>query len=135
MSGEYMVQAVRFALLVLCVACLLPAEALAQGETTSAVVGQVRDTTNAVVPGAIVTITNPDTGLRRSAKTDDLGRFNFPQLKPDTYSVKVDAPGFETRQNNKVVSGLGQKQALYGTLNFARSSGTVEGSSEAPLIN
>ncbi len=135
MSGEYTVRVVRFALLVLCVACLLPAEALAQGETTSAIVGQVRDTTNAVVPGAIVTITNPDTGLRRSAKTDNLGRFNFPQLKPGTYSVKVEAPGFEPRQNNNVVSGLGQKQTVDFTLGVARSNETVEVSSEAPLIN
>ena len=40
-----------FCILVLTVVCLLPAKALAQGETTSAIVGQVRDTTNAVVPG------------------------------------------------------------------------------------
>jgi hypothetical protein len=135
MSGEYMVRVVRFALLVLCVACLLPAEAMAQGETTSAIVGQVRDTTNAVVPGAIVTITNPDTGLRRSAKTDDLGRFNFPQLKPGTYSVKVEALGFEPRQNNNVVSGLGQKQTVDFTLGVAQSRETVEVSSEAPILN
>jgi hypothetical protein len=130
-----MVRVLRFALLVLCVACLLPAEALAQGETTSAIVGQVRDTTNAVVPGAIVTITNPDTGLRRSAKTDDLGRFNFPQLKPGTYSVKVEALGFEPRQSNNVVSGLGQKQTVDFTLGVAQSRETVEVSSEAPILN
>jgi hypothetical protein len=135
MSGEYMVRVVRFALLVLCVACLLPAEALAQGETTSAIVGQVRDTTNAVVPGAMVTITAPDTGLRRSVKTDDTGRFNFPQLKPGTYSVKVEASGFAPQQNNNVVSGLGQKQTVDFTLGVARSRETVEVSSEAPIIN
>ncbi len=130
-----MARVVRFALLVWSVACLLPAEALAQGETTSAIVGQVRDTTNAVVPGATVTIANPEIGLRRSAKTDDAGRFNFPQLKPGTYSVKVEAKGFEPRQNGNVVSGLGQKQTLDFTLKVARSSETVEVSSEAPLIN
>ncbi len=48
----------HFGCLVLTVACLLPVRALAQGETTSAIVGQVRDATNAVVPGATVTITN-----------------------------------------------------------------------------
>ena len=126
---------VRFVLPVLSVACLLPAKALAQGETTSAIVGQVRDTTNAVVPGATVTIANSETGVRRSAKTDDAGRFNFPQLRPGTYSVKVEAPGFEPRHNNNVVSGLGQKQTVDFTLSVARSRETVEVSSEAPLIN
>ena len=125
----------RFALLVLTVACLLPAEALAQGETTSAIVGEVRDATNAVVPGATVTVTNHETGLKRSAKTDDAGRFNFPQLKPGTYSVKVEAQGFEPRQNDNVVSGLGQKQTVDFTLKVARSNETVEVNSEAPLIN
>ena len=130
-----MVRAVRFALLVWGVACLLPAAARAQGETTSAIVGQVRDTTTAVVPGATVTIANPETGLRRSAQTDAAGRFNFPQLKPGTYSVKVEAPGFEPRQNDNVVAGLGQKQTVDFTLKVARSSETVEVSSQAPLIN
>src|SRR6202451_1192741 len=124
-----------FALFVLSVACLLPAEALAQGETPSAIVGQVRDTTNAVLPGATVTIANPETGLKRSAKTDDAGRFNFPQLKPGTYSVKVEAQGFEPQQNNDVISGLGQKQVVDFTLDVARSSETVEVSSELPVIN
>jgi hypothetical protein len=130
-----MARVVYFALLVLSVACLLPAEALAQGETTSAIVGQVRDTSNAVVPGATVTIANPETGLRRSARTDGAGRFNFPQLKPGTYSVKAEAQGFEPQQNDNVVSGLGQKQTVDFTLKVARSSETVEVSSEAPIIN
>jgi hypothetical protein len=135
MTGVFMARAAHFALLMVTVACLLPAEALAQGETTSAIVGQVRDTTNAVVPGATVTITNSETGLRRSAKTDDAGRFNLPQLKPGTYSVRVEAPGFEPQQNDNVTSGLGQKQTVDFILKVARSNEVVEVSSEAPLIN
>ena len=130
-----MARAVQFAFIMLTVVCLAPVKALAQGETTSAIVGQVRDATNAVVPGAIVTITNPETGLRRSAKTDDSGRFNFSQLKPGNYSVKVEASGFEPRQNNNVVSALGQRQTVDFTLGVARSRETVEVSSEAPILN
>ena len=130
-----MARAVRFAFLVLTVACLLPGEALAQGETTSAIVGEVRDVTNAVVLRATVTITNRETGLKRSARTDDAGRFNFPQLKPGAYSVKAEALGFEPRQNDNVVAGLGQKQTVDFTLKIARSNEVVEVSSEAPLIN
>ncbi|HKI26543.1 MAG TPA: carboxypeptidase-like regulatory domain-containing protein [Candidatus Sulfotelmatobacter sp.] len=130
-----MMRAPHFALLMLSVACLLPAEALAQGETTSAIVGEIKDATNAVVPGATVTITNHETGLKRSARTDDAGRFNFPQLKPGTYSVRVEARGFDPGQNDNVVSGLGQKQSVDFTLKVARSNEAVEVSSEAPLIN
>ncbi len=67
-------------LLAAAIGLLLPAELLAQGETTSAILGQVTDSTNAAVPGVTVTIINRETGLKRSAKTDDTGRFNFPQL-------------------------------------------------------
>ncbi|MGA9355115.1 MAG: carboxypeptidase-like regulatory domain-containing protein [Terriglobales bacterium] len=130
-----MTRATNFAFLVLTVACLLPVGALAQGETTSAIVGEVRDASRAVVAGATVTITNHETGLKRSAETDDAGRFNFPQLKPGTYSVRVEAPGFDPGQNDNVVSGLGQKQTVDLTLRVARSNETVEVNSEALLIN
>jgi len=130
-----MARATYFAFLVFTVACLRPVKALAQGETTSAIVGQVRDTTNAVVPGATVTITNHETGLKRSARTDDAGRFNFPQLKPGTYSVRAETQGFDPGQNDNVISGLGQRQNVDFMLKVARSNEAVEVSSEAPIIN
>ena len=115
--------------------CLLSSKALSQGETTSAIIGEVRDATDAVVPGATVIVTNHETGLKRSAQTDNAGRFNFPQLKPGTYLVRVEAKGFDPRQNNNVVSGLGQKQTVDFTLKVARSNEAIEVSSEAPIIN
>ena len=90
----------------------VPAVAFPQEETTSAIVGQVKDTTGAAIPGAVVTIANRETGLQRSATTDNQGRFDFPQLKPGTYSVKATADGFAPQQIDNVVSGLGQKQAV-----------------------
>jgi len=135
MSGVFMARAAHFAFLMLTVACLLPVKALAQGETTSAIIGEVKDATNAVVPGAMVTITSHETGLKRSARTDNAGRFNFPQLKPGTYSVRAEAHGFDPGQDDNVVAGLGQKQTVDFTLKVARSNEAVEVSSEAPLIN
>src|ERR1700678_2249433 len=135
MVKEFRSRAARFAFLLLTAAYLLAAQAMAQGETTSAIVGQVRDTTNAFVQGATVAIANLETGLSRTAKTEDAGRFNFPQLKPGIYSVKAEAQGFEPQQNDNVASGLGQKQTVDFTLKIARSNEVVEVSSEAPLIN
>jgi hypothetical protein len=130
-----MVRAGYWVFLLLTLAGLLPAKALGQGETTSAIVGEVRDATNVVLPGATVTITSRETGMRRSAQTDDAGRFNFPQLKPGTYSVKVEAGGFEPGKNDYVVSGLGQKQTVDFKLKVAHSNEVVEVSGNAPLIN
>ena len=124
--------------MLLCVAAIAlacPWRAAAQGETTSAIVGEVTDATGAAIPGATVSIASSETGLRRTLKTDDQGRFNFPQLKPGLYSVRAEAPGFDPQQNDNVVSGLGQKQTVHFTLKVAQSRQIVEVSAAPPLIN
>jgi hypothetical protein len=114
---------------------LFPESALPQGETTSAIVGQVSDASGAAVPHAMVTATSRETGLKRSASSDNWGRFNFPQLKPGTYAVKVEAEGFESQQNDAVSAALGQKQTVNFTLKIAQSKQTIEVSSEAAILN
>jgi Carboxypeptidase regulatory-like domain len=114
---------------------LFPDAAFCQGETTSAIVGQVRYVTADAVPGAAVTILDRETGLKRSARTDGSGRFNFPQLKPGTYSVKVEADGFEPQYAGAVTSSLGQKQTVDFVLKVAQVKQSIEINAEAPLLN
>jgi hypothetical protein len=109
--------------------------AFGQGETTSAIIGHVSDASGAAVPGATVTVTNRETGLKRSVTTDDSGRFNFPQLKPGPYSVKVEAEGFGPQQNESVSSALGQKQSVDFILKVAQAKESIEVSSEAAILN
>jgi carboxypeptidase family protein len=121
-------------------ACLVslvsvPALLLAQGETTSAIVGVVADPSAAAVPGAKVTIVGMETGLKRSAATDDAGRFNFPQLKPGSYTVRVEAVGFEPQMNDAVFSGLGQKQTVNFSLRLAAAKDETFVTADAPLVN
>ena len=125
----------RTALFALNVILAVSATSWGQGETTSAILGQVTDSTNAAVPGATVTVIERDTGLKRSARTDDAGRFDFPQLKPGTYTVRAEAQGFQPQQADNVSSGLGQKQTVNLTLRVAQSTQTVEVSAEAPILN
>ena len=117
------------------VLCLFSIYALGQGETTSAIQGQATDSTGAVVSGATVRVTSLDTGLKRSARTDEGGRFNFPQLKPGAYKVEIEAQGFEPEKADNVFSGLGQKQTVNFTLRVAHAKEAVEVSSEAPILN
>jgi hypothetical protein len=108
---------------------------MAQGETTSAILGQVTDASGAAIPGATVSITNRQTSMRRSLNTDEEGRFNFPQLTPGTYSVRVEAAGFDPQQNDNVFSGLGQKQTVNFTLQVAQSKQAIEVSAAPPILN
>src|ERR1700676_3171554 len=120
MNGTRLTTMVRSTLLIFILVgsfhFLFPEVTFSQGETTSAIIGQVSDASGAPVPRAAVTVTNKETGLKREATTDDSGRFNFPQLKPGTYSVKVESAGFEPQQNDAVSSSLGQKQTVAFTL-------------------
>src|SRR5262245_41384171 len=107
----------------------------AQGETTSAISGQVHDPSGGVVVGAKVSVTNLSNVLKRSVQTDDAGRFTFPQLKPGSYSVQVMAAGFETQRIEGITAGLGQTQTVNFTLKLDAAKQDVTVTGEAPLIN
>lgn len=130
-----MVRKLVLALLLAGTELVCASQGMAQGETTSAIVGQVTDPSGAAMPGATVTITSQDTGFKRSAITDEAGRFSFPQLKPGTYSVGVEAQGFEPQRNDSVSSGLGQKQTVDFVLRLARSTESIEVTGAALIID
>ncbi len=127
----------RAGLFIVCLACLacFPSLLPAQGETTSAIIGVVIDPSGAALPRAIVTIANTETGSKRSAATDDAGRFSFPQLMPGSYTVNVEADGFASQTAPNIQAGLGQKQTVNFTLKLAAAKSEVTISGEVPLVN
>jgi hypothetical protein len=58
--------------------------------------GTVTDSTGAAVPNARVTITEVNTGIRRSTQTNESGNYVFPALDPGLYRVAVEQTGFRT---------------------------------------
>ncbi|HEX4007202.1 MAG TPA: TonB-dependent receptor [Acidobacteriaceae bacterium] len=79
-------------LFALALGCLLAPSLHAQfGSSLS---GTVTDSSGAVIPGATVTLTNPATHEAKTTKTSASGFYNFSELQPGTYSVKVTASGF-----------------------------------------
>jgi hypothetical protein len=81
-----------------------PQTAWSQSTDTGTVVGTVTDTSNAVVPGASVTITLKSTAGVRSATTDNEGRYVFADVQPGVYDVAVTKQGFKsTVVTNQVV--------------------------------
>ncbi len=73
---------------------LLPAMPLHAQTAAGTITGTVTDGSGAVIPGAAVTIENPVSGLKRSAKTDAAGQYRFTNLPFSPYHLVVHAPGF-----------------------------------------
>src|SRR6266545_8292589 len=59
------------------------------------VVGNVKDTSQAAVPGATVTIINPKTNVTREAITNESGTYSVSNVIPGSYTVKVALTGFK----------------------------------------
>ncbi|HEV8040506.1 MAG TPA: carboxypeptidase-like regulatory domain-containing protein, partial [Bryobacteraceae bacterium] len=109
--------------------------AFAQGETTSAIAGQVTDATGAAISDATVTLIGADDGSKRSARTDQTGRFSFPQLKPGSYTVRAHASNFEDQTRSQVAAGLGQTQTVNFVLSIKAAQENIVVTTDAPLIN
>jgi len=118
------------------IALLFPPPAHPQGETTSAIAGQVADPSGAALPGATVRLTGVGTGIERTVRTGDSGRFSFSQLKPGAYSVEASAPGFESRRKASIDAGVGQTQTVEFVLPLAAAERQdLVVTTEAPLLN
>src|SRR5207253_829997 len=85
--------AVRLALLCLCWSAL-PLRASGQTVTSATVTGTIRDTTDAVVPGATVEVRNNGTNQVWPAVTDARGRFRLLYLPVGNYRLSVALDGF-----------------------------------------
>src|SRR5271157_478834 len=78
-----------------CAALLLLAAA-AHAQTTSSISGTVRDASDAVIPGAKVTLINEASKATRNTTSNGEGFFNFLAVQPATYSIQVTMTGFQS---------------------------------------
>ncbi len=77
------------------VLALSPLAVLAQG-TTATLSGTVSDPTSAIIPGAQVTLTNVQSGAKRTTKSNSDGNFVFAAVPSGDYDVRVTMQGFES---------------------------------------
>src|SRR5690242_9240591 len=75
----------------------------ALGQDTATLLGTVTDASGSVVPNVTVAITNPATGVTKTASTNDVGQYVFPGVQIGTYEVKATAKGFKTHEAKGVV--------------------------------
>jgi Carboxypeptidase regulatory-like domain len=64
-------------------------------QTTGTLLGTVSDQSNAVVPGAKVSLINETSGDVRETATNQVGRFTFAGVRPGTYTIKVTSERFK----------------------------------------
>src|SRR5437588_1256752 len=89
-------RAVRLSVVLLLLVVLVPAMALAQGQTGT-IAGVVKDTTGAVLPGVTVEVSSPALIEKvRTAVTDGEGAYKIINLRPGTYAVTFTLTGFNT---------------------------------------
>jgi outer membrane receptor protein involved in Fe transport len=118
---------------VLALALVLAFPASAQVNDGS-VEGVVTDSSGAVIPGAAVTVRNPNTSATHAATTDDRGLFRFLILPVGTYELVVEHPGFATLVQKNVVVTPGCRINFPLSLRLARREERVVVSGETPLL-
>ena len=74
----------------------LSPKACAQGATTGAIGGTVKDAAGGLLPNSNITITSNETKAVRKEQTSGSGEYRVTELQPGTYTVVIAAEGFET---------------------------------------
>jgi hypothetical protein len=126
-------RAVKFAFFVLLLAVLPLSLCSAQTATTS-LRGTVHDPTGAVIPGAVVTISKPDTGFSAKTTSDSRGAYIFEQIPPGTYTVQTSVAGFATQSANLELL-VNQPVTLDVKMEVSSSNLTVQVSTSAATLN
>jgi hypothetical protein len=108
--------------------------AWAQTLTTGAIAGNVADQSGATVPSAKVTAKSLTTGEVRTTTTSTAGTYNFAQLLPGQYQVRVQANGFKAQNIGPVAVAISQTSTVNFKLEVGAATQTIEVTAGAELI-
>jgi hypothetical protein len=105
---------------------------IAQG--TGSIGGTVVDTSQAVVSGSQVTLTNTGTSQTRAMTTSDQGFFEFPDLPPGVYKAAVNKTGFKVWEQRSITLTVAQHITLYPALQVGSTTQQVVVTAEAAFL-
>jgi hypothetical protein len=97
--------------------------------------GTVTDATGAVIPAAVVVVTQTDTGRQTTATSNASGAFVLNTLPPAPYSLTVSLKGFQTFQQAGIVLQADQSLTVNPKLAVGESNVTVEVTSSVPQVD
>ena len=117
----------------LCMWLAVTAVAAAQFDTAT-VVGTVRDTSEAVVPAAQVTLTAVETGISTVRLSNDDGNYEFAAVRPGLYVITSEKPGFAAALVDQVQVQVGARLRIDLRMPVGQLSEKVEVSASQPLV-
>jgi hypothetical protein len=116
-------------------ACLAAATGPAFAQAGRAeLTGEVRDEGGALVPGCQVTVTEVATGHAITVTTGSAGLFNVPYLRPGSYRINAEAPGFRTSVRDGVRLATGERVRIDLTLAVGAFSESTTVTADAPVL-
>ena len=124
---------VPFGLLVLLVLSI-PSSSIAAQVLYGSIVGNVKDASSAVLPGAAVVITHDETKATRETTTDATGTYRFPTVQTGTYTVVVKMTGFRAFTRSGVEVTLNSVARVDAALSVGGLEESVTVSGEKPLL-
>lgn len=98
------------------------------------VTGRVMDSSNAVVAGATVKMTETEKGISHTATTSELGDFVLPNLPPGPYRLEVSKTGFKTYVQTGITLQVNDHINVNSTLQVGAVSETVEVTEQATMV-
>src|SRR5499427_2557606 len=106
----------------------------AQG-STAAISGVTRDTTGALVPGVTVAVKHLESGLTRTAVTNENGGYSVQFLPVGPYELTTDMPGFKQQVRRGIDLSVAQEAVVNLTLEVGNLTEHVTVTEAAPLVN
>jgi hypothetical protein len=126
----------RTAKALFCVAILgLALNTARAADTNGRIKGTVTDATNAVVPGATVTATNTETGVKFITKSLKDGGYLFPELPIGSYTISAEAAGFKTFTATGIKIDIDQEYVEPVTLTVGDTSQVVSVTADSIQVN
>lgn len=103
--------------------------------TTATVYGIVQDQSEALVPGAAITLTHDATSAVRQTTSDHRGEFVFTSLPVGSYTLKVEKEGFKASVRTGLELAAAQNVRQTHVLEVGASAELVTVEASAPLVN
>jgi hypothetical protein len=99
------------------------------------ITGRITDSSEAVLPGATVTVTSPVLLQPMVAVSSETGSFRFPNLPVGTYAVRVELTGFRSVLREGVRVETGFNAQVNTALEVSAVQETVTVTSESPVVD